>query len=191
MEIDRMGTTPVFDVEDRILRRIGVRAARWRQPPRHAKLAAATAAPLPAKRRKTMNKRFWMAFAACYVVGQVLSFLINGVLLQDTYKSLASVWRPEAEMQAKMWIFFVTSFVAIFLFCYIFTKGYENKGVVEGVRYGVLVGLLLTVPMAYDSYVIYPIPYSLALTWFLTGMVFWVVLGALLAAIYRPDGAKS
>lgn len=138
-----------------------------------------------------MNKRFWMAFVACYVVGQVLGFLINGVLLKPSYEALAHVWRPEADMNAKMWIFFVTSFIAIFLFCYIFTKGYENKGLVEGLRYGALIGLLLTVPMAYDSYVVYPLPYTMALKWFLTGMAYWLALGAVLALVYKPDAPKA
>jgi hypothetical protein len=138
-----------------------------------------------------MNKRFWMAFAACYVVGQGLSFAINGVLLAPSYEALAHVWRPEADMQAKMWIFFVTSFIGIFLFCYIFTKGYENKGLMEGLRYGALIGLFVTIPMAYDSYVIYPLPYTMALKWFLTGMVFWVALGAVLALVYKPDAPKA
>ena len=138
-----------------------------------------------------MNKRFWMAFVACYVIGQILGFVINGVLLADSYKALAHVWRPEADMQAKMWIFLITSFVAVFLFCYIFTKGYENKGLMEGLRYGGLIGLLMTVPMAYDSYVVYPIPYSLALKWFVTGMAYWLTLGAVLAGIYKPDAAAK
>lgn len=137
-----------------------------------------------------MNKRFWMAFAACYVVGQALGFVINNVMLADLYKSLAHVWRPEAEMNAKMWIFFVTSLVSIFLFCYIFTRGYENKGVLEGVRYGALIGVLLSFPMAYDAFVVYPITYNLVLAWFFTGLAYWIVLGAVLALIYRRDAVK-
>ena len=138
-----------------------------------------------------MSKRFWIAFVACYFASQALGFLINGVLLADSYKALAHVWRPEAEMNAKMWIFFVTAFISVFLFCYIFTKGYENKGLMEGVRYGALMGVLMSVPIAYDSYVIYPLPYSMALKWFLTGMVYWIALGALLALIYKPDVPKA
>ena len=138
-----------------------------------------------------MNKRFWMAFAACYVVGQVLGFVVNGVLLADIYKSLAHVWRPEAEMNAKMWIFLVTSFVSIFLFCYIFTKGYENKGLAEGLRYGALIGLFVSFPMAYDSFVIYPITYNLVLWWLFTGLAYWIILGALLALIYRRDAVTT
>lgn len=134
-----------------------------------------------------MNKRFWMALAACYVVGQVLGFVINTVLLADLYKSLAHVWRPEAEMNAKMWIFFITSFIAIFLFAYIFTRGYENKGVMEGVRYGALMGAFVSFPMAYDSFVVYPITYNLTLSWLSTGLAYWIILGALLALIYRRE----
>jgi len=48
----------------------------------------------------------------------------------------------------------------------------------------------MSVPMAYDSYVVYPIPYSMALKWFVTGMAYWLILGAVLAAIYKPDAAK-
>lgn len=132
-----------------------------------------------------MNNRFWMAFAGVYVVYHVLGFLTHGVMLADTYKALASIWRPEAEMQAKMWIMFVNSAVYLFLFCYIFTRGYENKGVMEGVRYGGLMGLFVSVMTAYDSYVIYPLPYDLALTWFVSGVVLYVILGAVLASIYK------
>lgn len=137
------------------------------------------------------NKRFWMAFFACYIVAQALGFLIHNVLLMDSYKALAHVWRPEAEMNAKMWIFFVTSFISILLFCYIFTKGYESKGLMEGLRYGGLIGLFVSVPMAYDSYVIYPLPYTMALKWFLGGMVYWLALGATLALVYRPGAPKA
>ena len=138
-----------------------------------------------------MNKRFWMALVACYVVGQALGFVINNVLLADSYAALAHVWRPMEEMNAKMWIFFVTSFIAIFLFCYIFTKGYENKGLLEGLRYGGLIGLFVSVPMAYDSYVVYPLPYTMALKWFLTGMAYWIALGAVLSLVYKPDAKAA
>ena len=138
-----------------------------------------------------MNKRFWMAFAACYVIGQLLGFMINGVLLAPSYQAQAAVWRPEADLQAHMWVFLLTSLVAIFLFCFIFTKGYENKGVMEGVRYGAIVGVFVTVPMAFDSWVVYPLPVTLAVKWLLTGVPYWIVLGAVLAAIYRKDAAAG
>jgi len=51
----------------------------------------------------------------------------------------------------------------------------EGKGLAEGARYGVIIGLFFGISQAYDSYVIYPIPYSLALKWFLSGLAYCVV----------------
>lgn len=133
-----------------------------------------------------MNKSFALAFVACFVVSQVLGFLIHGLWLNPTYESLSSVWRPKAEMESMMWMMMLTAAVLVFAFCYIFTKGYEGKGVMEGVRYGLWVALLCAIPQSFDSFVIYPVPLSLAVKWALSGVVYFVILGAVLAAIYKP-----
>ena len=131
-------------------------------------------------------KRLVIAAVVVYVVHQILNVLTHEFILADTYQSLANVWRPEAEWQSKSWIFFLTGAFWAFLFSFIYTKGYEGKGVMEGVRYGFWIGLLIFIPMAYESYVIYPIPYSLALQWFLYGLVHAMICGAALALVYKP-----
>jgi len=135
---------------------------------------------------KTDWKKLWIAFVAVYVVGQILGYLIHQVWLGATYASLASVWRPEAEMMSRMWIMFVTSAFFSFFFCYVFARGYEGKGLAEGARYGVIIGLFFGISNAYDQYVVYPIPYSLALKWFLSGLAYCVVAGLVAAAAYKP-----
>src|SRR5262245_35702009 len=140
-------------------------------------------------RRRSMRtdwKKLLIAFVAVLVVSQLCNYLVHGVWLSATYRSLASVWRPEADMQSKMWIMFVTGAVFSFFFCYVFARGYEGKGIAEGARYGAIIGLFFSLPQAYNSYVIYPIPYSLALKWFLSGFVVFVVLGIVAAAVYKP-----
>lgn len=131
------------------------------------------------------NRTFWIGFVVVYIVAQALGFLVHNVLLGETYRSLASLWRPEQQMMDMMWIMFLTSAVYLFAFCYIFTFGYQARGVMEGVRYGFLMGLFINVPMAFDSYVLYPMPVSLAITWFVAGMITLMILGAIFAAIYR------
>ena len=59
----------------------------------------------------------------------------------------------------------------------------------EGVRYGLLVGLMIGIPYAYESYMIYPITLRLANTWAITGVVVSVVCGLVLALVYNPAGA--
>ena len=134
-------------------------------------------------------KRFVLACVAVYLVYQVMSFVINMFILGDTYQALASVWRPEAEMMSKMWIMFLTSAVWTVLFCYIFTRGYENKGVMEGVRYGLVIGLFVGIPFSYESYAIYPITIGLAHAWVILTVVISIVCGSVLAAVYKPAEA--
>jgi len=131
-------------------------------------------------------KRFALACVAVYLVYQVLSFVINMYVLGDTYAALSHVWRPEAEMMSKMWITFLTSAVWTVLFCYIFTRGYEGKGIMEGARYGLLMGLFYGVTVSYESYMVYPITLGLAHAWAIITVVMSVVAGTVVAAIYRP-----
>jgi hypothetical protein len=134
-----------------------------------------------------MNKSFWVAFVVVFVVLQSLGFLVHAIMLEDTYAPLhGTVFRADAEFEGMMWMMFVSAFVYIFLFCYIFTKGYEGKGIGEGIRYGLLIGLFFSVPNALDQFVIYPLPPNLAVTWFVTGLINFVIGGILMSLIYKP-----
>lgn len=132
-------------------------------------------------------KRYIAASLAVFVVSLVLGYLIHGVILKSTYDSMAGVWRPD--MQSKLWIEWLVGFLTSFLFVYIFAKGYEDKGMLEGVRFGLIIGLFVSIPMAYGTYVIVAIPYYLALEWFLYGTASWILMGITAALVYKPAGA--
>jgi glycerol uptake facilitator-like aquaporin len=131
------------------------------------------------------KKRFWLAFVATYIVYQALGFVVHQVWLTPVYQEIAEVFRPREQMDTMVWIFSLTSAVVVLIFCYVFTRGYEGRGIGEGVRYGVLMGLFMMVVQAYDSYVIYPLPYHLVLKWFFAGMVTFVVMGIVVALVYK------
>ncbi len=129
-----------------------------------------------------MGKKFWTGFVAVFVAMEILQFLIHGVLLSSAYQSTKDVWRPD--MESLMWIYHVLALVGAFFFTLVFSKGYEGKGVMEGVRYGLYIGIWMSVGMAYGSYAMVKIPYSLALQWFIYGVIEYVVFGVILAAVY-------
>ena len=131
--------------------------------------------------------RYFAASLAVFVVSLILNYLVHGVILASTYDSLRALWRPD--MQSKLWIEWLTGFLTSFLFTYIFVKGYEAKGIMEGARFGLIVGLFVSIPMAYGTYVIIAIPYSLALEWFLYGTLITILLGITAALVYRPAAA--
>jgi len=129
-------------------------------------------------------KRFVSASLAVYVASLALGFLIHGVILKPTYDSLASIWRPN--MNSLMWIVWVNGLITSVIFTYIFAKGYEGKGIIEGARFGAIMGVFISVPMAYGTYMMIPIPYTLAFQWFLYGTAQTILLGITAAAVYKP-----
>jgi len=137
-----------------------------------------------------MDKKVWIGAGVVFVLLVILGMLIHGVLLQSTYAAMdPGMMRPEAEM--KMWIIFVVDAVVAFFFTLIFSKGYENKGIAEGVRYGFYVGMMFGISMAYGSYASMPIPYYLALQWFLYTIVQYIVCGVALAFVFKPKAAAT
>jgi hypothetical protein len=132
-------------------------------------------------------KRYLLASLAVFVTGLVLEFLIHNVILKATYEPLKHLWRPD--MESLMWIGPVMGVVMSLLLTYIFTKGYEGKGIMEGVRFGVVLGLFAMAPMALGTYMMIAIPVSLAVEWFVFGMIEYIVFGIVLAAVYKPASA--
>lgn len=135
------------------------------------------------------NKTFWIGWIVVFVVMQVFGYLVHEVGMSDAYQALASVFRPKEEMDSMMWIMMVGGVLSLLLFCYIFTLGYEGKGVMEGVRYGALMGLFLSFPTAFDQYVVYPLTAQVAVVWFVAGVIGLIIAGAVFAAIYKPSPA--
>jgi hypothetical protein len=133
------------------------------------------------------NKTFWIGWLVVFVVMQVYGYLVHEVGMSGTYESLAPIFRPEAEMMDMMWMMTVGSAITMLVFCYIFTFGREGKGVMEGVRYGFWMGVFLSIPSAVDQYVVFPLTGKVAVVWFITGLVGWIISGAIFAAIYKPS----
>ncbi len=130
-------------------------------------------------------KRFLIASVVVYVVYQILGFLIHNVILSGLYESLQNLWRSDQ----RTWIIWLTGLIWAVLFTFFYTKGYEGKGVMEGVRYGLWIGLFISIPMAFNLYVVLPVPGSLALQWFIYGLLQTIICGTVLAIVYKPTKA--
>ncbi len=128
-------------------------------------------------------KKFVLASIAVFITLQILDFIIHNLLLGATYESLQAVFRPD--MMDKMWIMYLTGIIFSMLFVYIFTKGYESKGLFEGAKYGLIIGLVVHLVGSYNQYVVYPITYYLTLQWFIYGTLELIIAGVVVAAIYK------
>jgi len=135
------------------------------------------------------TKKFFLAFIVVYVLFEITNFIIHGVILAPTYMSdgVKEVFRDQIDMEGKMWIIWLTDLVWAFFFVFFFVKGYENKGVMEGVRFGFYIGLFHSLLFAYQNYTLFPLPYSLAFQWFIFGMIQALLLAIVTAILYKPN----
>jgi hypothetical protein len=127
-------------------------------------------------------KKVLIGAIAVFIVLEVLDIIIHGFILGSVYMTMQNVWRPD--MMDKMWILHIVKIIDALILAFIFSKGYEGKGIWEGVRYGLYIGLMLSVGMAYGTYAMIAIPYSLALQWFIYGLIEYIIAGAALALVF-------
>ena len=127
-------------------------------------------------------KKVIIGSIAVFVILEVLDIFVHGVILGPMYMTMQNVWRPD--MMEKMWILHIVKIVVAFMFTFIFSKGYEGKGIWEGVRYGCYVGLMLSVGYAFGSYATFCIGHQIALQWFIYAMVEYIIAGIALALIF-------
>ena len=130
-----------------------------------------------------MKKKIFLAALVVFVLWSVLDFIVHGVILKSAYASTASLWRPVAEM--KMGLMYVTVFIAALAFSAIYGYLVAKKSAMVGLTYGLLYGIAVGVGMGYGSYSMMPIPYSMALTWFLSTALKGILGGLLLGAIIK------
>lgn len=132
-----------------------------------------------------MNKKLLTGFLVVFVLSEVMMFLIHGVLLTSAYEAAKDAFRPD--MESLMWVYHVLAVIGAFFLTFIFSKGYEGKGIMEGVRYGLYIGIWMGAGMAYGSYSMIDIPYSLALQWFFYSIVEYIVYGIALALVFGNE----
>ncbi len=128
-------------------------------------------------------RRFLLASLLIFVVGMAWGGLVHLVLLREANAAIAHLMRPD--MAAKMWMSIVgmAGFVLLFVLGYArFARtGTVGEGILYGLFFSAVAGLLVDV----NQYVLYPIPGSLAWTWFAAGVVEFCLYGALVSRLYR------
>jgi hypothetical protein len=121
-----------------------------------------------------------------------ISFVVHAVLLKESYMHYVRVMRPEAQANAILPIGFCFALVGFFAFAYAYAKGYEGgNGLQEGLRFGVLVGILLCAFGSIWEYMMWPISARLLMAWLVDHIVEFAVYGMVVGLIYRPTASTA
>jgi hypothetical protein len=130
-----------------------------------------------------MGKRVILGTLGVFILWSVLDFIMHGVLLRSAYEATASLWRPMAQM--KLGLMYAVVLIAASMFVLIFSRFITPRTPASGLKFGLLYGIGVGVGMGYGTYSVMPIPYSMALTWFLRSVAEAALGGIFLGLIFR------
>jgi len=136
--------------------------------------------------------RVAMAALAAWVLYMLMGYLVHGVLLKDLYMQYTGVMRPEAQAQAILPVNFGVVLVGFFAFAYAYAKGYEGgNGLQEGLRFGVLVGIMLCTFGTIWEYMVWPVGRRLLAAWLIDYIVEFALYGIVVGLIYKPAALSA
>ncbi len=135
-------------------------------------------------------KQSAVATLATIVSVNVLEALIHDAALAPIYHRAhyAALWNPPDAMRARMPATLAASVVFSWAFVAIYARGYEEEkpALGQGLRYGLLAGLLSRVAPAMVEFMVYPVSWRLAAAWCAAGLVECALLGMIAASLYHP-----
>jgi hypothetical protein len=134
-------------------------------------------------------KKGLIAVVVVFVLWSALDFVIHGVILGSAYAATSQIWRPMDQM--KMGLMHVVTLVCAGVFVAIYVGFVSARGIGVGLKFGLLYGLGSGIAMGYGTYSVIPIPYYMALAWFLGAMVEAGLAGLVVGWLIEPCAGEA
>jgi hypothetical protein len=133
-----------------------------------------------------MNKKFVIAWAVLFVAWFLGSFVVHGVLLRSDYMQLTNLFRAESDEQKYFPLMILAHVILSGALVWIYARGAEPKPwMVQGIRFGIAVALLTVVPTYVIYFVVQPMPGELVIKHIVYDGALMVLLGTIVAWLYR------
>ena len=129
--------------------------------------------------------KYVYASGAAFIFIFIFDRVFHGIILKGMYQQVVFLWRPHDQMMIFFPFIIFSQILFSFLFGFIFIKGLENKGITEGLRYGLLIALLSSTHLI-EMYASQPVPAGIIIAWILGAVVKYSLAGMVIAAIYKP-----
>ena len=135
-----------------------------------------------------MNKRFVLSVVAMFVMSMILGFVVHGVLLGSQYEKLTTVnlFRTPADAERHFGAMIAANVLIAIGWTWIYRFGRENKPWLgQGVRFGLAVAVLCTIPTYLIYFAVQPMPSDLVAMQIAYDTVATVIMGIVVAAVNR------
>ncbi|MGB6603326.1 MAG: hypothetical protein WA747_06845 [Steroidobacteraceae bacterium] len=138
-----------------------------------------------------MKNRFILAWVVVFVAWFLGSFVVHGVLLNSDYAQLSILMRSETDAHRYFPLMLLAHVSLSGAFVWIYARGVEARAWVgQGLRFGLAVALLTTVPTYLIYFVIQPMPWNLVIKQIVFDGILMLILGVIVAGLYRRVGSQ-
>jgi len=138
-----------------------------------------------------MSKKFIIAWIVLFVAWFLGSFVVHGLLLSSDYMHLNNLFRTEGDQQKYFPLMILAHVILSGALVWIYARGAEAKPwMAQGVRFGIAVALLTTVPTYMIYFVVQPMPGSVVIKQIVFDGVLMVILGIIVAWLYRDSARR-
>ncbi|MEO7673492.1 MAG: hypothetical protein ABIU09_05375 [Pyrinomonadaceae bacterium] len=140
-----------------------------------------------------MDKKFWIAGVAGFLVSFLLSFVAHGILLHADYALLPNIMRTEADSMNYFPFMLLSHLIKGFAFAWIYRQGISAGApwLTQGVRFGLAAAFLTAVPLYLVYYAVQPMPGTLVVKQIALDSIIAILMGIVVAFISKTSTANA
>ncbi len=129
-------------------------------------------------------KRLVLTIIVVFIVANFMGFFIHAIWLKQDYMPVANLYRPEGQEKI---LFIVLAYLAFAIgSVWLYAHGVEDKPWLgQGMRFGIAMWLVLTIPSFFIAYAVQPVPAILMAKQVISEGVGKILLGIITAILYR------
>lgn len=131
-------------------------------------------------------KSLLITIVVAFVTVWLTDFLIHAVWLSSTYGATKELWRPEADMVAKMPFMFLGQFVVGTAFSILFASYVAEKRCLQAtLKFAGLIGIMSSAAQVI-MFAVQPFPGDLVVKWCVAYLAQALLLGVVVHQVYKP-----
>lgn len=135
---------------------------------------------------KMMNKQFLISAAAMFVATMIAGFVVHVTLLGADYAALPGLYRAEEDSQNYFHYMLLAHVLMGIGLTWVYRMGRDDSPWLgQGLRFGIAIVVLMTVPIYMIYFAVQPMPEALAVKQIMFDTVAMLLMGMLVALLNR------
>ena len=132
-----------------------------------------------------MNKQFIISVVVLFVVTLIFGFIVHGLLLSEAYQA-SGLFRSDEDSQNYFQYMLLAHFVMAIGLTWVYRMGKQDKPwLQQGIRFGIAIALLATIPTYMIYYAVQPMPHDLVHQQIIYDSIAMVIVGIVAAFVNK------